>query len=221
MRQTFQKNRSTKAPPPSHNTIAPTLHNIDGTEEAQVRTHLLITQLITRIGKVATDQIGRLPFKSSFGTQYLMICYDYDSNSIIFSEFKSREGPELLQAYKKLHIYLIDRGLKPQIQRLNNEVSTTLKRTMKKLQIKYQLVSPHSHQRNPAERAIQTRKDHYISGPSITDKKFPLHLACQLRHQCDITLNMLRSSRLNPRLSAYTQLEGSFNFDTTPLAPQG
>ena len=131
MKQISQNNHSTKAPPPSHNTIAPTLHNIDGTEEAQVRTHLLITQLITRIGKVATDQIGRLPFKSSFGTQYLMICYDYDSNSIIFSKFKSREGPELLQAYKKLHIYLIDRGLKPQIQRLNNEVSTTLKGTMK------------------------------------------------------------------------------------------
>ena len=150
-----------------------------------------------------------------------MICYDYDSNSIISSEIKSREGPELLQAYKKLHTYLTDRGLQPQLQRLDNEVSTTLKRTMKKLQVKYQLVPPHSHRRNPAERAIQTWKDHYISGLSITDKHFPLHLACQLRHQCDITLNMMRASRLNPRLSAYTQLEGSFNFDATPFAPPG
>ena len=66
-----------------------------------------------------------------------MICYDYYSNSIISSEIKSREGPELLQAYKKLHTYLTDRGLKPQLQRLDNEVSTTLKRTMKKLQVKY------------------------------------------------------------------------------------
>ena len=32
---------------------------------------------------------------------------------------------------------------------------------------------------------------------------------------------MMRASRLNSRLSAYTQLEGSFNFDATPLAPPG
>ena len=32
---------------------------------------------------------------------------------------------------------------------------------------------------------------------------------------------MMRASRLNPRLSAYTQLEGTFNFDATPLAPPG
>ena len=150
-----------------------------------------------------------------------MICYNYDSNSIISSELKSREGPQLLQACKKIHTYLTNRGLKPQLQRLDNEVSTTLKRVMKKLQVNYQLVPPHSHRRNPAERAIQTWKDYYISDLSLTDKKIPLHLACQLRNQCDITLNMLRVSQLNPRLSTYTQLEGSFNFDATPLAPSG
>ena len=80
-----------------------------------------------------------------------MICYDYDSNSIISTELKSRQGPKLLQEYIKLHTYLTDRGLKPQFQRLDNEVSTTLKRTMKKLQAKYQLVPPHSHRRNPVE----------------------------------------------------------------------
>ena len=80
-----------------------------------------------------------------------MICYDYDSNSIISTELKSREGPELLQEYRKFHTYLTDRGLKPQFQRLDNEVSTILKRTMKKLQVKYQLVPPHSHRRNPVK----------------------------------------------------------------------
>ena len=51
---------------------------------------------------------------------------------------------------QKLHTYLTDRGLQPQLQRLDNEVSTTLKRTMKKLQVKYQLVPQYSHRRNPA-----------------------------------------------------------------------
>ena len=34
-----------------------------------------------------------------------------------------------------------------------------------------------------------------------------------------MTLNMLRRSRINPKMSAYTQLFGSFDYNTTPLAP--
>jgi hypothetical protein len=36
-----------------------------------------------------------------------------------------------------------------------------------------------------------------------------------------MTLNLLRHSRINPQLSAYTQLHGTFNFNKTPLAPPG
>ena len=35
------------------------------------------------------------------------------------------------------------------------------------------------------------------------------------------SIKYLRVSRLNPKLSTYTQLEGTFNVDTTPLAPPG
>ncbi len=37
--------------------------------------------------------------------------------------------------------------------------------------------------------------------------------------QCTITLNLLRESQLNPRLSAYKQMNGCFDFNCTPLAP--
>ena len=36
-----------------------------------------------------------------------------------------------------------------------------------------------------------------------------------------MTLNMLRRSRINPKMSAYTQLFGSFDYNQTPLAPLG
>lgn len=36
-----------------------------------------------------------------------------------------------------------------------------------------------------------------------------------------MALSMLRASKLNPKLSIYTELEGDFNFNETPLAPQG
>ena len=34
-------------------------------------------------------------------------------------------------------------------------------------------------------------------------------------------MNLLRSSRINNNLSAYEQLEGTFDFNKTPLAPLG
>ena len=36
-----------------------------------------------------------------------------------------------------------------------------------------------------------------------------------------MTLNLLRTSRLNPKLSIYSQLWGPFDFNRTPIAPLG
>eukprot|EP00978_Attheya_sp_CCMP212_P039740 scaffold209632_cov37-Attheya_sp.AAC.1 len=36
-----------------------------------------------------------------------------------------------------------------------------------------------------------------------------------------VTLNLLRGSRINPKLSAYAQVHGAFDFNRTPLAPPG
>ena len=82
-------------------------------------------------------------------------------------------------------------------------------------------MEPHNHRVNAAERAIQTAKNHLISGLCITDPEFPLQHWDSLIEQCQITLNMLRTSRTNPKLSAYQALEGTFDFNATPLAPPG
>ena len=71
---------------------------------------------------------------------------------------------------------------------------------------KYQLVDPHNHRVNAAERAIQTAKEHLIAGLCTTDPNVPIQLWDQLIEQCFITLNLLRRSRKNPRLSAYEAL---------------
>ena len=36
-----------------------------------------------------------------------------------------------------------------------------------------------------------------------------------------MTLNMLRASRLNPKISAYTYSFGNYDFNTTPIEPPG
>jgi hypothetical protein len=48
-----------------------------------------------------------------------------------------------------------------------------------------------------------------------------MNLWCRLIRQAKITLNLLRASRINPCLSAYTQLSGAFDYNATPLVPPG
>lgn len=90
-----------------------------------------------------------------------------------------------------------------------------------KLSIDYQFAPAGTHQRNRAERAIQTFKKHFIAALLVVDTNFPMHLWDLLMPQCDMTLNMLRASRVYPKLSANDAVNGTFNFNATPLAPVG
>jgi hypothetical protein len=66
----------------------------------------------------------------------------------------------------------------------------------------YQLVPPHDHQQNLAEKAIQTFKAHFISIMCSIDKDFPLHLWDRLLPQAEHTLNMLHTAKNAPNISA-------------------
>jgi hypothetical protein len=83
------------------------------------------------------------------------------------------------------------------------------------------LVPPYSHRRNSAERAIRSFKDHLIARLCSTDKSFTIHLWDRLLPQAVITLNMLRTSRINPKLSASTHIYGQYDFNRAPMAPPG
>ena len=85
----------------------------------------------------------------------------------------------------------------------------------------FQLVLPRIHCRNSVEQAIQTFKNHFIALLYGIDDKFPANQWDRLVKHAVITLNMLRPSRINPLLSAYNQLWGNFDFNSTPLAPPG
>jgi hypothetical protein len=83
----------------------------------------------------------------------------------------------------------------------------------------FQLVPPYSHRRNSAERAIRSFKDHRIAGLCSTDKSFPMHLSDRILPQAVITLNMLITSRINPKLSAATPIFGQHDYNRAPMAP--
>ena len=90
---------------------------------------------------------------------------------------------------------------------------------MREVNENFQLVPPHIYLRNSAERAIWNFKEHFIAGLSSTHKDFPLHLWFRLLLHVILTLNLIRQSCMNPKLSGYAQLHGEFNYNTTPLAP--
>ena len=104
---------------------------------------------------------------------------------------------------------------------LDNEASQLLKEYLHDQDINFQLVPTYCHRRNAAERAIRSFKDHLIAGLCSTDKGLPMHLWYRLLPQATLTLNMLRNSRINPKISAATHLYGQHDYNRAPLAPPG
>jgi hypothetical protein len=87
--------------------------------------------------------------------------------------------------------------------------------------VNIQLVPPHNHQAIAAEHAIATFKEHFIPALAPVDMLCPLQLWDEFLPQVELTLNMLRFSRQNPKKSANQEVYGSFDFNKTPLAPLG
>ena len=48
-----------------------------------------------------------------------------------------------------------------------------------------------------------------------------MHLWCRLISHAVLELSLLRTSNINPKLSAEAQLNGNFDYNITPLAPSG
>jgi hypothetical protein len=87
--------------------------------------------------------------------------------------------------------------------------------------VEYQIVPPHCHRRNAAERAIHTLKEIFVSGLASMDPNFPLHLWDLLLPQAEMTLNLLHKSRQHPQLSAAAHYHGMVDYKKTAFAPPG
>ena len=178
-------------------------------------------QFDTLKGMISTDQAGRFPISSARGHKYIFVLYYYDSNAILAEPIISRKKEHLLQGYKTCFAHLQRAGIHPIIQRLDNEVSDLLIAAIVANNLDYQFASASDHQLNPAERAIQSFKNHFISILNGADASLPAIQWNRLVFFAMITLCMLRTSRINPQLSAYAQLWGNFDFNHNPLAPAG
>jgi hypothetical protein len=111
---------------------------------------------------------------------------------------KSTSGAEWVRAFGVVFDEMTAKGFKPKLQKMDNEASAELKKYFTEKEMNYQLVPPNCHRTNAAERAIGTFKEHFKAGLATVDPDFPAHLWYRLFPQAEITLNLLRSSRLHP-----------------------
>jgi hypothetical protein len=121
-----------------------------------------------------------------------MVLIHPDSNRILQEPMKRCMVGKMIQAYQCLIDRLKSAGIIPKHHITDNECLEEFKATIKKNDTTYQLVPPHDHQRNLAEKAISTFKAHFISILSGTNTNFPLHLWDWLLPQAEHTLIMLR-----------------------------
>ena len=118
--------------------------------------------------------------------------YEYDSNYILAKPMKNRLDSEMCRVYSKLIHQLKQAGFHLQLHYLDNEASQALKELVQKENIQHQLAPPGNKRKKNAERAIQTYKNHFISGLATVHPEFPLSLWDQLIKQGEYTLNMMR-----------------------------
>jgi hypothetical protein len=134
MDQTRKNQRSTKTKP-QRKPVAPNNPLLDPTPEPAFdlanhslgsidgRTYHIYCSFLEPTGQIYTDQTGRFVTPSSNGNNFMMVCYDYDSNFIFAQPFQNRTAKCILDAYKVIHTRLCRAGLRPKKEhvRLNKK----------------------------------------------------------------------------------------------------
>jgi hypothetical protein len=133
---------------------------------------------------------------------------------------KYRSASEWVKAYDTIRQELTVKGFKPKLQTLNNKALAALKNIFTPNDVDYQLVPPHPHRRNAAERAIRTFKEDFVTGLSSVDPTFPLQLSDRLLPQAEITLNILQTSRVHTQLFVAAHVHGLVDYKKLLLLRQ-
>eukprot|EP00804_Cyclotella_cryptica_P027241 CCRYP_014349-RA/>CCRYP_014349-RA protein AED:0.16 eAED:0.16 QI:0/0/0/1/1/1/3/0/1022 len=173
------------------------------------------------LNKIFTDDTGSFHPRARSGNQYIMIAFHADTNAILVRPFPNTHDVHHITACQDIHARLCNANCKPLVHILDNEASLAFRQAITSNGCTFQLVPPHVHHRNAAERTIHTFKDHFLAILAGTAPSFPARRWDLLIPHAELTLNLLRASHCNLTLSAWEDLVGPFNFDAIPLGPAG
>jgi hypothetical protein len=115
------------------------------------------------INSLFTDDTGRFQPRARSGNQYIMVALHTNSNAILVRPFASKKDAHRIAAYTDIYTRLATANQAPALHIMDNEASAALQRAIATNNCKLQLVPPHVHRRNAAERAIRTFKDHFLA----------------------------------------------------------
>jgi hypothetical protein len=164
--------------------------------------------------EIHTNQTGAFPHTSQCDNRYIMVAIHLDANYIFAKPMKNRMEGEMIRVYQKIF-----NRIKKHV--LNNKCLAAMKACIKENNMDYKPIPQVQHRQNQAERTIQTFKTHFISILAGVDDKFPLLLWCHLLEPTELTLNLLRQSRVAPKTLAFTYVHGTHNYMQKSFAPIG
>ena len=98
--------------------------------------------------------------------------HDSITNYINAKGLKSRKSGELLRGFEECYNNLKRKGFIAKLVKLDNEISKEMVKLIEDNKLDYQLAALGDHQLMPAERAIQTLKNHFIAVCSEIDSAF-------------------------------------------------
>ena len=192
---------------------------LDSTRTPSFSNHVSLTTLEAR-NTVFMDLTGRFPHVSARGMEYIMCMRCSDSNFIHVEPMKSRSARDFSAAFEKSIAFYKNHGLEHFTVKLDNETSVLFRETLKRLNMKAEFIPPDNHRQNPAERDIQTFKNHFIAILCSLPPDFPLNEWDLLLPHAEMTLNLMRPSKTTDS-SSFQQLYGPYDFKRNPIAPPG
>jgi hypothetical protein len=172
-------------------------------------------------GTIYVNLTGKFPLRPIEGVTAVFILYDWTTNAILAEPIENAQDDTIVRVFKEKINYLEKRGFKPVFNIIDNVAIKAVRAYLDKEGVEIQLVEPHNHRMNAAERAVQTFKHVFISGLATSDENFLMILWSKLIKQCQDACNILRTLRVHPKISAYHCLEGPHDFNCVPWAPPG
>jgi hypothetical protein len=101
--------------------------------------------------------------------QAYFLAYECDTYTIFAKPCPYLKDDAIIAAYKEVFNELNTKGYTPKFNLLENQATAPIKVFLKTQGFKWQCVKPSNHCINAAEQAIQTFKNHFISGLSSTN----------------------------------------------------
>jgi hypothetical protein len=196
-----------------------TRSGLDSTTNRTTNGQLLVVTMAAR-NTIFTDLTGRFPHVSARGMEYMMCTRCSESNFIHVEPMKNRSAKEITVTFERAIAFFREHGMNHAAVRMDNETSNLFRDALRRLNMTVEFIPPDNHRQNPAERDIQTFKNHFIATLSSLPPDFPINEWDLLLPQAEMTLNLMRGSN-TAGSSAFQHLYGPYDFERNPIAPPG